>query len=149
LPVLRDRGVLERAVRRQLVHLLADSVLNERPAWVREGAAIHFSEGESAPSARAVCPQDAEITRPVSVGAFGDASRRARVCFERQLAARKDWRVACVLLVTVLYYLVPGTSAHTEIRYVLPMHGVLIVFAGAAISYLFELIPKRSVEIRG
>ena len=92
LPVLRDRGVLERAVRRQLVHLLADSVLNERPAWVREGAAIHFSEGESAPSARAVCPQDAEITRPVSVGAFGDASRRARVCFERQLAARKDWR---------------------------------------------------------
>jgi len=65
------------------------------------------------------------------------------------IAARKNWRVACVLLVTVLYYLVPGTSAHTEIRYVLPMHGVLIVFAGAAISYLFESIRKKSVEIRG
>ena len=28
-----------------------------------------------------------------------------------------------------LYYLVPGTAAHTEIRYVLPMHGLLIVFS--------------------
>ena len=50
------------------------------------------------------------------------------------VAVRKDWRVSCLLLVTVLYYLVPGTAAHTEIRYVLPMHGVLIVFAGVAIS---------------
>src|SRR5262249_40279851 len=46
LPVLRDRGVLERTIRRQLVHLLADGVLTGRPAWVREGAAVHFSEGE-------------------------------------------------------------------------------------------------------
>jgi 4-amino-4-deoxy-L-arabinose transferase-like glycosyltransferase len=52
------------------------------------------------------------------------------------VAARRDWRVACLLLVTVLYYLVPGTAAHTEIRYVLPMHGILIVFAGAAIDQL-------------
>jgi hypothetical protein len=28
----------------------------------------------------------------VSIGAFGDASRRARACFERQLSAGKDWR---------------------------------------------------------
>ncbi len=50
------------------------------------------------------------------------------------VAARRDWRLTCLLLVTVLYYLVPGTAAHTEIRYVLPMHGLLIVFAGAAIN---------------
>lgn len=50
------------------------------------------------------------------------------------VGVRRDWRISCLLLVTVLYYLVPGTAAHTEIRYVLPMHGVLIVFAGAAIS---------------
>jgi SpoIID/LytB domain protein len=92
LPVLRDRGVLERAIRRQLVHALADAALSGRPAWVREGAAVHFAEGEDGPSGRVVCPQDVEITRPVSVGAFGDAARRARVCFERQLSARKDWR---------------------------------------------------------
>ena len=55
------------------------------------------------------------------------------------VAARRDWRLTCLLLVTVLYYLVPGTAAHTEIRYVLPMHGILIVFAGAAIDRLFNL----------
>lgn len=46
------------------------------------------------------------------------------------MGMRRDWRVSCILLVTVLYYLVPGTAAHTEIRYVLPMHGLLTVFAG-------------------
>ena len=56
------------------------------------------------------------------------------------VAARSDWRITCLLLVTVLYYLVPGTSAHTEIRYVLPMHGILIVFAGAAIGELIRVI---------
>jgi len=45
------------------------------------------------------------------------------------LALRRDWRVSCILLVTILYYLVPGTVGHTELRYVLPMHGLLIVFA--------------------
>ena len=56
------------------------------------------------------------------------------------VAARRDWRMTCLLLVTVLYYLVPGTSAHTEIRYVLPMHGLLTVFAGAAIDQLIRVI---------
>ena len=55
-------------------------------------------------------------------------------------AARIDWRVTFLLLVTILYYLVPGTAAHTEIRYVLPMHGVLIVFAGAGVSELIRVI---------
>ena len=54
------------------------------------------------------------------------------------VAARWDWRLTCLLLVTVLYYLVPGTAAHTEIRYVLPMHGLLIVFAGAAWERIFS-----------
>jgi len=56
------------------------------------------------------------------------------------VAARNDWRMTCLLLVTVTYYLVPGTSAHTEIRYVLPMHGLLIVFAGAGIDQLIRVI---------
>ena len=56
------------------------------------------------------------------------------------VAARRDLRLTCLLLVTVLYYLVPGTAAHTEIRYVLPMHGLLIVFAGAAIKWLLDRI---------
>jgi len=59
------------------------------------------------------------------------------------VAVRRDWRIACLLLVTVLYYLVPGTSAHTEIRYVLPMHGILIVFAAVAISDLIRVIRGK------
>jgi hypothetical protein len=51
-----------------------------------------------------------------------------------------------VLLVTVLYYLVPGTAAHTEIRYVLPMHGLLIVFAGAGVDRFFT---QRREESKG
>jgi len=60
------------------------------------------------------------------------------------VATRRNWRISCLLLVTVLYYLVPGTSAHTEIRYVLPMHGLLIVFAGAAIEWLLKIGSSRT-----
>ena len=43
LAVLRDRGVLERTIRHELVHAMADDLLGKRPAWVREGAAIYFA----------------------------------------------------------------------------------------------------------
>jgi 4-amino-4-deoxy-L-arabinose transferase-like glycosyltransferase len=55
-------------------------------------------------------------------------------------AIRHDWRMSGLMLVTILYYLVPGTSAHTEIRYVLPMHGLLVVFASAGIVQLIRTI---------
>jgi hypothetical protein len=51
---------------------------------------------------------------------------------------RHDWRMSCLMLVTILYYLVPGTVAHTEIRYVLVMHGLLIVFASVGIVRLIK-----------
>jgi hypothetical protein len=56
------------------------------------------------------------------------------------VAMRTDWRLSCLMLVTVLYYLVPGTTAHTEIRYVLPMQGLLIVFASVGIVQLIRII---------
>ncbi len=62
------------------------------------------------------------------------------------VAARKDLRLTCLLLVTVIYYLVPGTAAHTEIRYVLPMHGLLIVFAGAGLDHF--LAQRRKGRAR-
>jgi hypothetical protein len=46
--------------------------------------------------------------------------------------------MSCLMLVTILYYLVPGTAAHTEIRYVLAMHGLLIVFASVGIVRLIK-----------
>ena len=59
------------------------------------------------------------------------------------VAARRDMIATAVLLVTVLYYLVPGTTGHTEIRYMLPMHGVLTVFAAAAVDRLLSLALKK------
>lgn len=56
------------------------------------------------------------------------------------LALRRDWRISSILLATVFYYLVPGTAAHTELRYVLPMQAVLMVFAGVAVCRLIKAI---------
>ena len=101
LAVLRDRGVLERTIRHELVHAMTDDILGNRPAWVREGAAIYFA-GErpipgqtgapARPEPRAACPDDNELLRPVSVGALSNAYARARSCFARQIADGKSWR---------------------------------------------------------
>jgi hypothetical protein len=102
LAVLRERGVLEQTIRRELVHMMADPALERRPAWVREGAALYFAgrrpAGEREPSSpfrpqpRLECPSDADLLQPVSVGALSNASARALACFSRQLQNGKSWR---------------------------------------------------------
>jgi hypothetical protein len=62
------------------------------------------------------------------------------------LGARKDFLMAALLLTTVFYYLVPGTAAHTEIRYMLPMHELLPVFAGLSLCRLAEIGLRRSTR---
>jgi 4-amino-4-deoxy-L-arabinose transferase-like glycosyltransferase len=59
------------------------------------------------------------------------------------LGARRDWPVTWLLLATVFYYLVPGTVAHTELRYVLPLHCILAVFAGLSITQIAGMILSR------
>jgi hypothetical protein len=90
--LLRERGMLERTVRRELVWLMAAGTLPARPAWIREGAAVYYADPNTPNAARPPCPQDAELQQPVSVGAFGDALTRARACFERQVSGGRDWR---------------------------------------------------------
>ncbi|MFN8066481.1 MAG: SpoIID/LytB domain-containing protein [Vicinamibacterales bacterium] len=90
--LLRERGMLERIVRRQLVRLFVDRVLPARPSWIREGAAVHFGDAGDAMPYRPPCPSDAELQHPTSVGALGDALARARGCFERQVSGDRDWR---------------------------------------------------------
>jgi len=53
-------------------------------------------------------------------------------------ALRRDRMVTGILLTTVFYYLVPGTAAHPEFRYMLPMHALLLVFAGIGIQQLWQ-----------
>jgi stage II sporulation protein D len=94
LTVLRERGILERTIRHELVRVMTNAELARRPLWVREGAAAYFAgRADEVPlPTRAECPSDAELSHPISIGALGNAYARARVCVARQIAAGKSWR---------------------------------------------------------
>jgi SpoIID/LytB domain protein len=91
---LYARGILDQTIRRAVVHFLIDGVLGDRPAWVRDGAALYYSDPArtDAPEIRGSCPSDNELLQPVSVGALSMAWARARACFARQIAAGRSWR---------------------------------------------------------
>ena len=63
------------------------------------------------------------------------------------LAFRLDWRASGLLMATVLYYLVVGSMIHTHIRYGLPMHALLTVFAGLALWRLKDLVVSRRLSV--
>jgi SpoIID/LytB domain protein len=100
LAVLRERGVLERTIRHEIVHLLTQAELATRPLWVREGTAIYFA-GEGAgsggsarradPGGKLACPGDRELREPASPGALSNAYARAAACVSRQIAAGRKW----------------------------------------------------------
>jgi hypothetical protein len=64
-------------------------------------------------------------------------------------AVRRNWAITSLLFATIFYYLVPGSLAHTEIRYVLTLHWLLPIFAGLAVVALGRLIRnRRSSRVR-
>jgi 4-amino-4-deoxy-L-arabinose transferase-like glycosyltransferase len=65
------------------------------------------------------------------------------VAFGVWLGLRKDFFTTALLLTVIFYYLVLGTAAHTEIRYMLPMHQLLPIFAGLGLCRLAEVIFNR------
>jgi hypothetical protein len=74
LLVLRDRGVLDRTIRHELVHLMADADLGTRPAWVREDAAA--APRVQARAARVV--PERQRTAPSGVGRRAQQRLRPR-----------------------------------------------------------------------
>jgi hypothetical protein len=60
-------------------------------------------------------------------------------------AARANWPLTSLLLATIIYYLVPGTIAHAEIRYQLTLHWILPIFAGVAVVTLIGLIRRSQI----
>lgn len=64
------------------------------------------------------------------------------------LGLRKNRLGSTLLLITVFYYLVTCSVGHTEMRYALPMYGVLFVFAGVAIAQTIEVIKSRKPSVR-
>jgi len=64
-------------------------------------------------------------------------------------AARQNWMITSLLFMTIFYYLVPGTLAHTEIRYVLTLHWLLPIFAGLTVLTLGQFIRAlRSPQVK-
>jgi hypothetical protein len=59
------------------------------------------------------------------------------------LALRRDRLAAGLILTTVLYYWIVGSAMHTELRYGLPMHALLFVFAGGSMSRLERIAFSR------
>jgi 4-amino-4-deoxy-L-arabinose transferase-like glycosyltransferase len=59
------------------------------------------------------------------------------------LAWQRNWRLTLLLLATIFYYLVPGTFAHTEIRYVAPVHSLLPIFAALTIELGMAWVSAR------
>jgi 4-amino-4-deoxy-L-arabinose transferase-like glycosyltransferase len=62
------------------------------------------------------------------------------------VALRLDWRTTGLILATVFYYLVVGSMMHTHIRYGLPMHALLTLFAGLACWRIKDLIVSRKLS---
>ena len=61
------------------------------------------------------------------------------------LAFRLDWRITGLMSATVFYYWVVGSMMHTHIRYGLPMHALLTVFAGLAWWRIKEFVVSRKL----
>ena len=93
-PLLAQRDGVEATLRAAMAELLVSPELSDRPAWVRVGAARHFSRSQpDSPGSRDVkCPADAELTMALSASTQRDAESRAERCFARELAKTGDWR---------------------------------------------------------
>ena len=55
-------------------------------------------------------------------------------------ALRRDWRLTALIMTTVFYYLVIGSLIHTHIRYGLPMHALLTIFAALTLIKLKDSV---------
>jgi 4-amino-4-deoxy-L-arabinose transferase-like glycosyltransferase len=58
------------------------------------------------------------------------------------LAFRLDWRTTGLMMATVFYYWVVGSTIHTHLRYGLPMQALLTIFAGLTLWRLKDLLIK-------
>jgi SpoIID/LytB domain protein len=94
LNILRQRGQLDRTIRREVAHVVIDDALRNRRLWVREGLAFYFADPAAAvdTDARPRCPSDDEFLKPLSAGAHRAAYARAEACVRRALSRGTSWR---------------------------------------------------------
>lgn len=95
LDVLESRGLLEGTLAHELVHVLTEPLLQERPLWIREGLAFHF---EALPASRLSpvtadsCPGDNAFQQAHSAEDLASLYKAAAACVSRELARGTSWR---------------------------------------------------------
>lgn len=105
LNVLRDRGLLERTIRHELVHAATADSLSSADRWLAEGVAEWVERRRSsersvnrpatAPgSSRATCPANEEFVAAASAESLRALYQRAGDCYERDIRAGRSWRTA-------------------------------------------------------
>lgn len=98
LAVLRQRGLLERTIRHELVHATTDTALKGAERWLAEGVAEwaerQHGRERAAPRAltTAVCPSDSEFVSAESAEALRSLYQRAGDCYERAVRAGGSWK---------------------------------------------------------
>jgi len=91
LPVLRQRGLLESAVRHELAHVLTARALSGSPRWLSEGVAVWAERGAAAAAPGAACPADPEFETAASPEALRRVYDRAAACYARELQRGRSW----------------------------------------------------------
>jgi SpoIID/LytB domain protein len=89
IALLRQRGMLETAVKFEVATAVVTPYLVSAPGWVKVGAAMLFTSPDttSVPlRGRVQCPSDTDLFRPVSGGAQREAFVRAEQCVRREIA---------------------------------------------------------------
>ena len=65
------------------------------------------------------------------------------------LAFRRDATITGLLLATALYYLLASSFLHAELRYALPMHALLNIWAAVALVSLANRLGSVGASLRG
>jgi 4-amino-4-deoxy-L-arabinose transferase-like glycosyltransferase len=120
--------------------------------YAGEPSGIYGSAGINVTSRKSLSPQWQAGVGALFVNALGMMQSVLRyillplMLVGAILAFRLDWRTSGLLMATVFYYLVVGSMIHTHIRYGLPMHALLTIFAALAVWRLKELLVSRKLS---
>ncbi|MGE3840688.1 MAG: SpoIID/LytB domain-containing protein [Vicinamibacterales bacterium] len=94
LGVLEARGLLERTLRHELIHVLTEPVLRGRPRWVREGLAARLDGFGTRPSTQSTpeCPPDRAFETAGSAQTLQSLYEQSAACVGAALSDGGDWR---------------------------------------------------------
>jgi hypothetical protein len=155
--IQRDRARTRRALNiiKQHPFWYAGSVVRRMAAVLKyagEPNGIYGSAGINVTSTKCLAPQWQGGVFALFVNALGMVQSVLRYILLPMmivgvfLAFRLDWRTTGLIMTTVFYYLVVGSMMHTHIRYGLPMHALLTIFASLALWRLKEFVVSRKLS---